>query len=96
MVGRHNRQHGVSPAPADLLLSSLGAQARHAVHRGSSEPALSKHSSENGALCPGKATKLMQGHVLPLLPFPAAPGKLLGWEMGGRKRCSPPKVNSLA
>lgn len=68
-------------APADLWLSSLGAQAWHTAPRGSSEPALNKHSSENGVLCPGKATKLTQGHVLPLLPLPAAPGKLLG-EMG--------------
>lgn len=40
-----------------LLIScfpSFRAQAQHTVHRGSSEPALNKHRSENEVLCPGK------------------------------------------
>lgn len=78
MEGRCNLWHRVSPDPTDLLLPSLGAQAQNTVHKGSSDPALNKHKGENGVLCPGKATKLMHDHVLLLLPFPAAPGKLLG------------------
>ena len=78
MEGRHNRRRGVSLAPGALLLSSLGAWAQHTAHGGGSEPVLSKHSCENGVLRTGKATKLVWGHALPRLPFPAAPGKLLG------------------
>lgn len=66
-------------APADLWLSSLGAQAWHTAHRGSSEPALNKHSKRKQGALPRKGNEAHAGPRSASSAFPSS-----SWEATGR------------